>query len=332
MDKVVFNNRNGVLEIKGHVVELSSEHDLTHGGQTFYVCMVLEDRTERIPDVGDDVRFLPNFDSTQDLRSVRGKVYEFWLDYNFGQYSARMKICTPNLLHQFWRMPEENKFEPEGRNRLKQIDDFDIIQTNGDKMQTTLFKYLNLEEVGAALSDEKEPGYDDISFLIEVAGKMPRTPEEMEDFAAPYIASISLNALYRCNELKARATVFAGNKVVDLNAEYGRLIETSEKPATITKEISKSKPTYIQAAKESEKAKAYVEFYTGLSANFEKCHYWAKSREIANNQEFKGSAYEPHDARTSVKSNEGAETQIESAFPSSGQQKKQATPVEDISF
>ncbi len=198
-------------------------------------------------------------------------------------------------------------------------------------MSITLFKYLGLEEVGSTLSTTAEPGHDDIEYIVEVAGKMPRREEDIEDFAAPYIASISIVALNRINELKARATVYAGNKKVDLDAVYGKLIEKSEKAATITKEISKSQPTYIEAAKEFEKAKAYVEFYTGLYANFEKVHYWAKSREVDNNKEFKNSAYEPHHAADSEKGEEQVKNESVHSHSEKGYNKsKVITPVEDV--
>ena len=231
--------------------------------------------------------------------------------------------------------PVENKFEPECSNRLKQIDDFDIIPSTGEKMNKyTLFDYLELEQVGSVISETKEPGHDDITDLIEVAQKMPRTPEEIEDFAAPFIATIALNALYHCNELRARATVYAGNKKVDLDAVYGALIEGSDKAATVTKEISKSKPGYIRAAKEFEKAKAYVEFYNGLSSNFEKCHYWAKSREVANQQEFKGSAYEPHHDSDSGKGEAEVQHREVRAATEVGHRNslREAKPVEDVNF
>jgi len=231
--------------------------------------------------------------------------------------------------------PVENKFEPECSNRLKQIDDFDIIPSTGEKMNKyTLFEYLELEQVGSVISESHEPGHDDITDLIEVAQKMPRTPEEIEDFAASYIATISLNALYHCNELRARATVYAGNKKVDLDAVYGTLIESSDKAATVTKEISKSKPGYVRAAKEYEKAKAYVEFYNGLSSNFEKCHYWAKSREVANQQEFKGSAYEPHHDSDSGKGEVVIQHREVQAATEIGHRNslREAKPVEDVNF
>lgn len=229
----------------------------------------------------------------------------------------------------------ENKFEPESSNRLKQIEDFDIIPSTGEKMNKyTLFEYLELEQVGSVISESKEPGHDDITDLIEVAQKMPRTPEEIEDFAASFIATISLNALYHCNELRARASVYVGNKKVDLDSVYGALIESSNKAATVTKEISKSKPGYVCAAKEFEKAKAYVEFYTGLSSNFEKCHYWAKSREVANQQEFKGSAYEPHHDSDSGKGEVEIQHREVRAETEMGHRNslREAKPVEDVNF
>lgn len=197
-----------------------------------------------------------------------------------------------------------------------------------------LFEYLSLNEVDAKLSDGFEPGKDDVSYLIEVAKQMPKTPEEIEDFAASYLASISWQALQRSNELKTRASVYCGYKKVDLDSCYGTLIASSEKPATITKEISKSDEKYVTLAKEHEKAKAYVEFYTGLMKQFEMCHYWAKSKEVSNNQEFKGSSYEAHDTRTSVKS-EGEEEFMSSSLSkeshgSKAQKNTQVNAVEDV--
>ncbi len=199
-----------------------------------------------------------------------------------------------------------------------------------------LFEYLNLQEVDAELSAGFEPGKDDVSYLIDVAKQMPKTPEEIEDFAAAYLASISWQALQRSNELKTRASVYCGYKKVDLDSCYGTLIASSEKPATITKEISKSDKQYVALAKEHEKAKAYVEFYTGLMKQFEMCHYWAKSKEVSNNQEFKGSSYEVHDTRTSVKSEDGeggfASSSLEerSSRGSKTQNNKQVNAVEDV--
>jgi len=194
-----------------------------------------------------------------------------------------------------------------------------------------LFDYLELESVGSILSGGHEPGHDDISYLLEVATKMPTSQEDIEDFAAPYVASISITALFNCNELKTKATVYAGNTKVDLDAKYGSLIASSEKAATVTKEISKSNPEYTKLAKEFEKAKAYVEFYNGLSANFEKCHYWAKSREIANNQEFKPSSYEPHHAADGVKGEESHQPEQVHSESAKGQKQK-VTPVEDVNL
>jgi len=194
-----------------------------------------------------------------------------------------------------------------------------------------LFEYLELHDVGAELSEAKEPGKDDITFLVETASKMPKTPEEIEDFSASYLASISLQAFQRCNELKTRASVYCGYKKVDLDAHYGSLIASSEKPATITKEISKSKDSYVSLAKEHEKAKAYVEFYIGMMGQFEKCHYWAKSKEISNNQEYKGSSYEVHDTQINSKGGLENETEIVRSEFEKGQ-KIQVNAVEDVNL
>ena len=195
-----------------------------------------------------------------------------------------------------------------------------------------LFNYLELQDVGSILSDSNEPGKDDISYLLEVASEMPKTQEQVEDFAASYLASVSLVAFQRCNELKTKATVYCGNKKVDLDAKYGSLIATSEKPATITKEISKSNIDYVTLAKEHEKAKAYVEFYTGLMGQFEKCHYWAKSKEASNNQEFKSSAYEPHHAADGGKGEDGQPMEQVHSNSAKVQKNKSITPVEDVNL
>ena len=195
-----------------------------------------------------------------------------------------------------------------------------------------LFDYLELKDVGSLLSDSNEPGKDDIAYLLEVASEMPKTQEQVEDFAASYLASVSLVAFQRCNELRTKATVYAGNKKVDLDAKYGSLIASSEKPATITKEISKSNDGYVSLAKELEKAKAYVEFYTGLMGQFEKCHYWAKSKEASNNQEFKSSAYEPHHAADGGKGEEGQPTENVHSTSANGHKPKSITPVEDVNL
>lgn len=197
-------------------------------------------------------------------------------------------------------------------------------------MLIKLFDYLELADVGSILSEEREPGHDDISYLIEVANQMPKTSEDVEDFAASYLASVSLVAFQRSNELKTRASVYCGNKKVDLDAKFGSLIASSDKAATVTKEISKSNPEYVKLAKELEKARAYVEFYTGLMGQFEKCHYWAKSKEISNNQEMKSSTYEPHHAADGGKGEENYQT--ESVHSESAKGQKRITPVEDVSL
>jgi len=187
-----------------------------------------------------------------------------------------------------------------------------------------LFSYLNLHDVGATLITKTEPGNDDITFLVEAGRKMPKTPDEIEDFDAPYLASISLQAMQRCNELRARAMVYAGFQKVDLDAHYGSLIYSSDKAATITKEISKSKTSYVSLAKEHEKAKAYVEFYSGMMGQFEKCHYWAKSREASNQQEFKSSGYEAVTDRKQYRT--------EFAHSGSNDEQKSVSAVEDVNL
>jgi len=182
-----------------------------------------------------------------------------------------------------------------------------------------LFNYLNLSDVGATLITKTEPGNDDIGFLVETARKMPKTSEEIENFEAPYLASISLQAMQRCNELRARAMVYAGFQKVDLDSHYGSLIFSSDKAATITKEISKSKSSYVSLAKEHEKAKAYVEFYSGMMGQFEKCHYWAKSREASNQQEFKSSGYE-------------AMTERKESAHSRSEEEQSVSAVEDVNL
>ena len=199
-------------------------------------------------------------------------------------------------------------------------------------MSIKLFDYLELQDVGSTLLKGHEPGHDDISYLLEVASQMPKTQEEVEDFAASYLASVSLVAFQRCNELKTKSTVYCGNTKVDLDAKYGSLISQSLKPATITKEISKSDINYVILAKEHEKAKAYVEFYTGLMGQFEKCHYWAKSKEASNNQEFKSSAYEPHHSADSEKGEESHQTEQVHSNSAKGQKNKSITPVEDVNL
>ncbi len=197
----------------------------------------------------------------------------------------------------------------------------------------TLYNYLNLKELDIQLSDKFEPGKDDIEFLVETAKKVPRTPEEIDNLEASHLASICLIAFQRCIELHTRSTMWAGYKKIDLDAQYGTLISASNRPATLAKEISKSDEDYKKAAREFEKAKAYVEFYSGLMSEFEKGHYWAKSKEITNNKENGASSYEAYSDAAGSKKKGVNEEKIEtgeSSKPDNFRQTKQI--VEDVDF
>ncbi len=160
-----------------------------------------------------------------------------------------------------------------------------------------LYDYLNLKEIDVELNPHQEPGKDDISFLIQVAQQIPKNQQDIDNLEAGQLASYCLAAFQRSGELLSKATLWLGYKKIELDSIYGSLISESERPATITKEISKSDSNYIKAAKEHEKAKSYVEFYTGLMSSFEKGHYWAKSKEQANAIENKMSGYDVHEIK-----------------------------------
>ncbi len=198
-------------------------------------------------------------------------------------------------------------------------------------MIITLYEYLNLKELGIELSENYEPGKDDITYLVETAKKIPRTPEEIEDFSASYLASICLVASQRCTELLTRSTIWSGYRKVDLDSTYGSLVDVSEKPATLAKEVSKSNENYKTHARQYEKGKAYVVFYTGLLSHFEKGHYWAKSKEISNNQENKSAGYETHNASDGVFGGEQTK-EVGNGGSYSSEKHRQKQPVEDVTY
>lgn len=191
-----------------------------------------------------------------------------------------------------------------------------------------LYSYLKLSEIGARLNEGNDPGKEDISYIIEVARMIPKNQQELENIESEQLATCCLSAFNRTSELFAKASLWMNYQKINLDSIYGSLIAESKQPATIRKEIVKSESRYMVAAEEYEKAKAYVQFYSGVLSSFEKGHYWAKSKEQKEINESKMSGYEPCEKNSS----KGEPYSVNKKNMEENNVTTSTNPVEDVSL
>jgi len=155
----------------------------------------------------------------------------------------------------------------------------------------TLAKYLKLDEYNI-VTDAKDPGNENIFFLLKVAKLIPKTPEKLTDIDPGLIATYCLAAIQTVNVKYTKALMWQRLRKVDMDKVLGGFIRNAEK-ATTAEKIAKSEPAYEAAATLHGLADSYVEFYKNMLENFRATHYWAREQESQAREERKVSGYEP---------------------------------------
>lgn len=159
--------------------------------------------------------------------------------------------------------------------------------------ELTLAEYLKLDDYGIQ-TDAKDPGKEDVFFLVKVAKLIPKTPDKLADVDAGLIATYCLAAIQTANVKYSKALMWQRLKKVKMDAVLGDLMRNSEK-VTIAEKVAKSDPAYVEAANMYALAESYVEYYKNLLENFRATHYWARAQETEERSESKMSGYDPHD-------------------------------------
>jgi hypothetical protein len=164
-----------------------------------------------------------------------------------------------------------------------------------------LSTYLKFDEYEIQ-TDAKDPGKEDVYFLIKVAKLIPKTPDKLADVDAGLIATYCLAAIQTANVKFSRALMWQRLRKVELDSVLGRLIRDSSKaegdkkvPVTIAEKSAKADPEYEKAATLHGLAESYVEFYKNMLENFRATHYWARAQETEERNENKMGGYEPHE-------------------------------------
>jgi hypothetical protein len=170
--------------------------------------------------------------------------------------------------------------------------------SKAEEPQLLLARYLKFDEYEMP-EDPKNPGFDDIYFLVKVAKLIPRTPERLADVEPGLIATYSLAAVQTANVKYSKALMWQRMKKVALETALGRLMSgltsgDAKIPATIAEKIAKGRPEYEAAAQLLGMADAYVDFYKNMLENFRATHYWAREQESQDREENKLAGYEPH--------------------------------------
>lgn len=170
--------------------------------------------------------------------------------------------------------------------------------SKSEEPELLLAHYLKFDEYEMP-DDPKNPGLEDVYFLIKVAKLIPRTPEKLTDVDPGLIATYCLAAVQTANVKYARATMWQRQKKVAVESILGRLIAEltsgdGKIPATIAEKTAKGKPSYEAASQLLGMADAYVDFYKNMLENFKATHYWAREQESQAREEEKLGAYEPH--------------------------------------
>jgi len=166
----------------------------------------------------------------------------------------------------------------------------------------TLAEHLKFNDYNLD-TDAKDPGKEDVYFLIKVAKLIPKSPEKLADVDAGLIATYCLAAIQTANVKYTKALMWQRLRKVELDAALGSLIRDSTKPVTIAEKSAKADPKYEKAATLHGLAEAYVEFYKNLLENFRATHYWARAQEVEERNEDKMSGYEPHQNRKEGRGN-----------------------------
>jgi hypothetical protein len=157
----------------------------------------------------------------------------------------------------------------------------------------SLAEYLHLDDYGMK-TDDKDPGKEDVYFLVKVAKLIPKTPDKLSDVDAGLIATYCLAAIQTANVKYSKALMWQRLKKIKMDAVLGDLMRNSEK-VTIAEKVAKSDPAYIEAANIYALAESYVEYYKNLLENFRATHYWARAQEVEERSESRMSGYDPHD-------------------------------------
>jgi len=192
--------------------------------------------------------------------------------------------------------------------------------------EITLATYLKINDYNI-VTDEKDPGKENIFFLLKVAKLIPRTPERLLDVDPGLIATYCLAAIQTANVKYAKALMWQRLKKIEMDKVLGGFIRTADR-ATTAEKIAKSEPEYEAAAMLHGLADSYVEFYKNMLDNFKATHYWAREQESQAREEMKVSGYEPDfkEGGMSVSKNAGKKVSKNTVNNSTGQ------PNEDVDF
>lgn len=161
----------------------------------------------------------------------------------------------------------------------------------------TLEKYLRFDDYGMS-ADPKDPGQEDIAFLVYVARLIPRTPLDIANVDPGILASYCLAAHQTASQIHSEATLWWRLKDIAAQSALATAIVDAGAPATNAEKRAKSNPTYVRAAEIAAKGEAYVRFLDNMKTNFETGHYWAKGQETSANKEKTMSGYDPHKIQT----------------------------------
>lgn len=181
-----------------------------------------------------------------------------------------------------------------------------MAQEQSDPILTAAH-YLKFDEYDLS-DDPKDPGKEDIYFLVKVAKLIPKRPEKLADVDPGLIATYCLAAIQTANVKYAKALMWQRMKKVSLDSTLGRLMSGSSEPATVKEKMSKANPEYEEAARLYGLAEAYVDFYKNMLDNFKATHYWAREQESASRAEERVSSYDPHTGGVKKNSNTMFET------------------------
>jgi hypothetical protein len=170
--------------------------------------------------------------------------------------------------------------------------------SKSEEPELLLAHYLKFDEYEMP-DDPKNPGFEDVYFLVKVAKLIPRTPDKLADVESGLIATYTLAAVQTANVKYAKALMWQRQKKVSVDSTLGRLMSEltsgeGKLPATIAEKIAKGKPTYEASSQLLGMADAYVDFYKNMLDNFKATHYWAREKESQDREENKITGYEPH--------------------------------------
>ena len=156
-----------------------------------------------------------------------------------------------------------------------------------------LVDHLNFDAYGIK-TDDLDPGKEDVSYVLYVAGMLPRFPSDLPKVDPRILASLLLAAHQDATEKWSKAKLWAKVRKIDTDAALAMAIEEVGGTATTAEKRAKKETGYVDASKAEAIGEAYLAFYDKVLKNFETSHYWARDEEASRQKERKMLNYEVH--------------------------------------